>query len=454
MKNIFKFLSLFFCIVLLIAITGCKKKYTVTFMDYDGTVLKEDIVKKGESATAPITPSRDGYIFTSWSGEYTNVLKDSICIAQYRPDELKYELSKDKKFYLVTGLKSRFNKKNVIIPASYNNLPVIGISDCAFSDCISLESIEIPNSVTSIGKMAFVGCTSLESIEIPNSVTSIGESAFFGCTSLESIEIPNSVTSIGDSAFRACRSLVSITIPFVGATLDGTINTHFNYIFGQVPSSLKEVTVTGGMSIGDSAFSGFTSLESIKIPNSVTSIGESAFKGCRNLVSIKIPNSVTSIGDSAFKGCTILESIEIPNSVTSIGESAFSRCTSLESIEIPNSVTSIGGRAFYGCTSLESIVIPNSVTSIGESAFYKCTSLESIEIPNSVTSIGGWAFYGCTSLESIEIPNSVTSIGGGAFSGCTSLTIYCEVTSKPDGWITYWNDSNCPVIWGYEKEQE
>ena len=52
------------------------------------------------------------------------------------------------------------------------------------------------------------------SIEIPDSVTSIGSSAFKNCNSLTSIEIPDSVTSIGDGAFYWCTSLTSIT--FVG----------------------------------------------------------------------------------------------------------------------------------------------------------------------------------------------------------------------------------------------
>ena len=64
-----------------------------------------------------------------------------------------------------------------------------------------MTSIEVPNSVTSIGNEAFTNCSGLTSIKIPNSVTSIGNSAFQGCSGLTSIEIPNSVTSIGDGAF-------------------------------------------------------------------------------------------------------------------------------------------------------------------------------------------------------------------------------------------------------------
>ena len=87
------------------------------------------------------------------------------------------------------------------------------IGERAFYRCLSLTSIDIPDSVTSIDYEAFRGCTSLTSIEIPDSVTSIGQNAFYDCSSLTSIEIPNSVTSISSRAFTGCYSLTSITIP-------------------------------------------------------------------------------------------------------------------------------------------------------------------------------------------------------------------------------------------------
>ena len=100
-----------------------------------------------------------------------------------------------------------------------------------------------------------------------------------------------------------------------------------------------------------------------------------------------------------------------------------------------------------GC---DNSVIPTdgSVTSIGDYAFYGCSGLTSITIPSGVTSIGDWAFYDCSGLTSITIPVGVTSIGYYAFEGCNSLTIYAEATTKPDGWESSWNDSNCPVVWG------
>ncbi len=245
---------------------------------------------------------------------------------------------------------------------------------------------------------------------------------------ITSCVIPYGITSIGNHAFKGCTSLESITIP------DSVTSIGEEAFSGC--TSLRSITIPDSViSIGKRAFYGCTSLRSITIPDSVTSIGELAFYDCTSLESIMIPDSVTSIGYGVFWGCENFRSITIPDSVTSIGERAFSGCTSLTRITLGNSVTSIGVYAFSNCTSLTSITIPNSVTSIGNSAFSNCTSLTRITLGNSVTSIGENAFRFCTSLTGITIPDSVTSIGDGAFTRCskfTSITIPDSVTSIGD----------------------
>lgn len=87
---------------------------------------------------------------------------------------------------------------------------------------------------------------------------------------------------------------------------------------------------------------------------------------------------VTIIGDDAFAGCSSLESITIPRSINEIGESAFAGCDKLENITIPNGVTSIDKGTFEGCYSLKMITIPKSVTTIDYAAFAGCSSLRVI----------------------------------------------------------------------------
>ena len=360
------------------------------------------------------------------------------------------------------------------IPSSLRSVTVTGgnILYGAFYNCSMLTSISIMDGVTSIGRSAFYGCSSLRYNEYDNAyylgnetnpylvlvtakdtdITSctiseqtkfIYHSAFSGCTGLTSITIPDSVTSIGSGTFSRCSSLESITLPFVGAIKNGTTDTHFGYIFGAssysdnyrcVPTSLKEVVITGEANIAGGAFSGCSSLESITIPF----VGGSAGKTSSD------PNQYPFgyiFGTSSYDGgyavrqyyrgnsSYLYTTYYIPSSLRSVTVTggnilygAFSDCYKLNYITIPDSVTSIGQRAFLDCSGLISITIPDSVTSIGSSAFSGCSGLKSVTIGKGVTSIGGSAFWGCSGLTSITIPDNVTSIGNGAFSVCADLT--------------------------------
>ena len=160
------------------------------------------------------------------------------------------------------------------------------------------------------------------------------------------------------------------------------------------------------------------------------------------ITELVIPNSITDIPRYAFAGCSKLTSLTIPNSVTSIGEYAFANCP-IETATIPGIAAS-----FIKNNNLKTVVL-TSGENIADSAFENCSRLTSIEIPNGITSIGRFAFEGCSSLTSITIPNSVTGIGSFAFKDCSLLTIYCEAPSEPSGWDSWWNFSNCPVVWDY-----
>lgn len=276
------------------------------------------------------------------------------------------ETCEEEKNACFVDLKDALEEKDLTLPTEFSNS----------HDGQYIQSIEIPDSVTNIGKYSFFNCRSLTSITIPGSVTSIGDYAFFDCDNLTNMVIPDSVMSIGDGVFNSCDNLTSITLG-------------------------KSV-----MSISDEAFSGCSQLTSITIPDGVTSIGDGAFRDCKSLTSITIPDGVTRIDDEAFSNCNQLTSITIPDGVTHIGEYAFSNCSSLTHITISDDITSIGDYAFSHCNNLTSITIPHNVTSIGTSAFNCCSSLTSITIPDSVTSIGDGAFHGCDALTSVVFENT------------------------------------------------
>ncbi len=101
-------------------------------------------------------------------------------------NSLAYELNADKQSYKVSGI-GTVTGVDIVIPTTYQNLPVTAIADSAFSRCTTIKSVVIPEGVTSIGNWAFSGCSAIERISIPKSVTSIGDVAFGNCASLTSV---------------------------------------------------------------------------------------------------------------------------------------------------------------------------------------------------------------------------------------------------------------------------
>ena len=127
-----------------------------------------------------------------------------------------FEYNKETRTAVVCGVGDKFCEQ-IVIPSTVEyyrkKYDVVAIKEQAFSECLKLKSVTIPDSVTEIGRWAFHGCSSLTSITIPNRVTEIEGWAFHGCSSLTSITIPDSVTAIRVWAFYGCSSLTSITIP-------------------------------------------------------------------------------------------------------------------------------------------------------------------------------------------------------------------------------------------------
>ena len=480
-----------------------------------------------------------------------------------------------------------------------------GICCSVFEDCIGIKSVMIGNRVVNIDDYTFKGCSGLECVTIPNSVSKIGRDAFFRCASLTNVycgaelieegafeecsnlvnitfsdrlknigpfalgsclrlsqlTIPSSVTNIASSALYWCTNLVKVAIENGNrhySVNDRILYTENGQCLVWCPSDKMRVVIPDGVTcISDHAFCGCVNLESVFIPDSVSTIvpwyedwyredvcdddhysdwpcfscqgfvgviadsrvdfynirgplsyetmieewnangGASsssvqiledglhtpgrhqvsficsrgsgkwsfddcadiyiyhsryrAFSGCSNIKEVRIPmnllpeismqelysdsyTSITNITltgnsaeipDYAFDGFSALTSVTIPNGVTSIGDCAFFDCSSLTHVTIPKSVTSIGYYAFGCCSELTSVTIPDGVTSIEDRTFWRCSSLTSITVPNGVTNIGDCAFFDCSGLKQAFVPESLRAQvnQNKVFSGCSNVKV-------------------------------
>lgn len=290
------------------------------------------------------------------------------------------------------------NTKNVEILSIYDNLPVKFIANEAFKNK-DIESVIIPDSVTTIGDSAFASCDKLKSVTIGKGVEKIGSTAFSNCLLLEKINYQ--ATSCEDSTFFTNAQQTAI---FHNAGSQGngiTINISPNVQL--IPAELF-----AGNHYSDSKYAPNITKVFFESGSTCESINAYAFSFCLSLKTINIPNSVRYIDRGAFFCCHSLNNISLPSNLSTIETSLFYRCTSLTRITIPTAVTKISNSAFYKCTSLTSITIHNNVNCIEKNAFADCDNLQNVFFQNT----NGWSAsnsYSTRNFKSSELSDNANA---------------------------------------------
>ncbi len=352
---------------------------------------------------------------------------------------LKFEENNNGDSYVLAGIETNAGASDIVIPTFYNGKIVSEIKESAFEGNTSINSIVIPDGVTTINAFAFWGCSSLTTVTIGKGVKIIDRAVFGGTdisrlnytgtaedwcriefaneaahpfyssdagsrniwlgenTKLESIIIPDDLTKINPYTFYQCESITYVELG-------------------------KNI-----LEIGDGAFYNCTNLEYINFGDApLEIIGEGAFYGCKltGYDTVVLPSTLKTLKESAFNQ-TGIKDVSVPGGLKSMGQNCFYRCASLTNVEIGKGVENISASAFMECAKLNNVVLNSGLKEIWATAFYGCESLESITLPDTLEKIYNNAFYGCV-LTSVTIPASCQSLGIGAFQACgklTSLTI-------------------------------
>ena len=189
----------------------------------------------------------------------------------------------------------------------------------------AVKKIVIGEGITDINDNQFSEYKNLITVQLPNTLKSIGNNAFEGCISLETINLPNSIMEIGSCAFKECSSLESVTLPL-------------------------NLTV-----IDEEVFRKCTNLKNVIIPEGTTIIKQQAFDNCISIKTINLPNTINTIECNAFFNCTSLEKIVIPKGMNTISRTSFEMCRGLREVEIPHSITKIEWGAFWEDYAIESV---------------------------------------------------------------------------------------------------
>ena len=428
-----------------------------------------------------ITVSADNEKYSSVDGALLNKEKTSIIL---------YPKSKSGEFVIpdtVTSIADRAfsscpNLTKITIGANVESVGAYAFSSCsaltdvvfkdstikkkviglyAFYNCQALSNVDFGNAVTSIESFAFMIDKSLESIEFPDSLESIGRCAFscydYGTTgsyfasNLKSVKFGSGLKSIADYAFYENRALN--TVKFTGVALTSIGSESFCNI------AITELDLSGtDTSIDREAFYNCNSLETVKL-SGVKTIGQNAFYNCRKLTSVELSENLTTIESGAFQSCVALKNIDIPNKVTKLNDNTFSNCSSLKNVSIGSGCTSISTTAFDGTFSIDRITVSedNKNYTVVDGVLYNkdMTTLVlypknrsgEFAVPDTVTTIANSAFDSSPNLTKVTIGKNVKTIGASAFGECKSLkTVIFEDSDTVQKTICDYAFYKCPVL--------
>ena len=276
--------------------------YTVSFDPQGGSAVESQRVLAGNPVRTPSTPTNGELLFQGWfassdaSAEQWNfetgrVSGDMTLFAHWAADtseptaSITYEKTADGAGYIVTGAGQ---EAKIVIPETYDNLPVVEIGESAFAYSkhkSDIVSVTIPDNVTKIGLNAFYNQDALETVNIGTNskLASIENNAFSGNSALKGFYLPAGATSLGDSVFNNCGSLNSFTVASGNTAYSGEENN----LIDRASNTIVRGT------------------NNSKIPSTVTGIGVAAFRRANAITKLYIPRSVTSIEKYAFAYSTI-----------------------------------------------------------------------------------------------------------------------------------------------------
>lgn len=185
--------------------------------------------------------------------------KDGQSTIKYS-EGLEFVLTSDGTAYEIASI-GECEDREIVIPAVYQNKPIIAVKSYAFYNNLQIETLTISENVKVIESYAFTGATNLRSVMYLNSSTleRVEEYAFSGCTAMQFFNFSSSVKFVGEYAFSYCSALNSVTFNH-GSQLE-TISAY----------AFKDCYILTGM----------------RIPQTVKNIHATAFEGCKNLITSK-----------------------------------------------------------------------------------------------------------------------------------------------------------------------
>ena len=251
-----------------------------------------------------------------------------------------------------------FDEPNMEIPSVIDGKKIAGIGNGAFGATTFLKNVKLCDGIEYIDTNAFYNCEELEGVDLPLSLNKIGEYAF-AKSGIKAIEIPDTVSVIGKECFANCENLVYAKLP---APMDIIPESCFSEC-----ENLKKVIMPEAVAvIKHGAFISCDKLKLDKVPETCVVIEDYALSGPDfKTDELILPKSLEVIGEMAIGGDKSYSKMVIPASVKEVGKMAFNaECEEIyiedgATFEMPDSLF------VYCCNDAKKLVIPSSITEIG-----------------------------------------------------------------------------------------
>ena len=308
--------------------------YTVTFKDWDGSIIDVQLVEYGNSANEPNHPSRELYFFNGWNENFSNIVEDIVITAIYKHDE-NYTL------IYWDGQSTSFNFTNTI-----------------------------QNTETAMILCDKYGIPYEPEISYKTTDTSIITPTFYAPTNDSHLLKIHSTRDyvLGRSHFTSpIADLHKIRKVFMSNN-SYLLNTSFKN------TAVEEVILNPNMTQLPANLFENSNLKTITIPQNITSISQQCFIYCSNLENVVFEDEISLeiINIWTFGFCSSLNNFTIPKSVKIIQHSILNSCINLEKVcfEKDTQIESIGDASFYNCPKLKTVIIESLTPPIlGENVF-------------------------------------------------------------------------------------
>ena len=457
----------------LVTLLGCNRAstptYVVSFKNYDGSLLSESKVKKGETAVYQgQTPTRASsteydYIFIGWDQSLENIISNCSRVAQYNET-----VKPVTKYYTVTFKNWDGALLDEVVvqegnEAVYGGLTPTRPSTPEFTYAFTGWDQSLKNITSDCTRVAQFSATNVEysvrfysydnQLLYTDVVHYQQQATFYGTTPTKpSTSTHTYVFREWDKDFSSVTKSIDVYPLFdeFGVKSEVTIKTNNGETDQDIEVTYDEAYDLGTPSNPGYIFAGWYINDETLIPSSGTwtylgvnfvnarwEVGK--FNFALNSDNESYTVSLTEEGKAA-KELFIPSSYEdLP--VTTLEANFAKENTSIEKVIIPGSILNIPDYAFYKCTSLKEATLNDGLQTIGAYAFHTCNKLTKLIVPSTCTSIGNFAFDCCSELYHVYIPSSVVTMGTYAFDEISASSYLCVGhNSIPSTWASNWTE--------------